>query len=134
MFCGGPLGITLTQSFYSVAFAKEISQGLSVGVAPLIAYQQLGRRWKAFATLLAVSPPILRTSRTAARTAPGAGVRGGLEWKIAPGLRVGVAGHPRIFMSKFDKYRGLLAEQGDFDIPGDDPGRRRLSTCGRTSP
>ncbi len=40
VYCGGPLGIVLSQSFYSVAFAKEISRGLSVGVAPILAHQE----------------------------------------------------------------------------------------------
>ena len=109
----------MTQSFYSVAFAKEISQGLSVGVAPLIAYQQLKvEGGSAFPTLLAgISADPANFSDRGTDSSWGGSVRGGLEWKIAPGLRVGVAGHPRIFMTKFDNYRGLLPQQGDLDIP-----------------
>ncbi|MEI9899909.1 MAG: outer membrane protein transport protein [Hyphomicrobium sp.] len=35
----------------------------------------------------------------------------------APQLRVGVAGNSRIYTHEFEKYRGLFAEQGDFDVP-----------------
>ena len=117
VFCGGPLGITMSQSFYSVAFAKEISRGLSVGVAPILAYQQLKvEGGTTFAGLLPTIDPANFSDR-GTDSSWGASVRGGLEWKIAPGLRVGVAGHPRIFMTKFDNYRGLLPEQGDLDVP-----------------
>ena len=32
-------------------------------------------------------------------------------------LTLGLVYHSRTYMTKFDKYRGLFAEQGDFDIP-----------------
>jgi long-chain fatty acid transport protein len=117
VFCGGPLGITMSQSFYSVAFAKEISRGLSIGVAPILAHQQLKvEGGSLFPALLPTIDPTA-FSNNGTDHAWGASLRGGLEWKIAPGLRVGVAGHPRIFMTKFERYRGLLPEQGDLDIP-----------------
>jgi long-chain fatty acid transport protein len=115
VFCGGPLGITMAQSFYSVAFAKEISPGLSVGVAPLVAHQTLKVEGGSLFSMFSSDPTAFTDNGT--DHSWGASVRAGLEWKIAPGLRVGVAGHPQIFMSKFDKYRGLLTNQGDLDIP-----------------
>ena len=47
----------------------------------------------------------------------GGGVRAGIEWALAPQFRIGVAGNSRICMHEFENYRGLFAEQGDFDIP-----------------
>ncbi|MEW5873498.1 MAG: outer membrane protein transport protein [Chloroflexota bacterium] len=48
----------------------------------------------------------------------GAGVKlGWLGQFMDDKLAVGVAYASRTWMSKFDKYRGLFAEQGDFDIP-----------------
>jgi long-chain fatty acid transport protein len=44
-------------------------------------------------------------------------VRGGIEVALRPNVRVGVAGNSRIYIEEFDKYKGLFAEQGDFDIP-----------------
>ena len=118
VFCGGPLGIEMSQSFYSVAFAKEISRGVSVGIAPIVAHQQLKvEGGTTFAGLLPTIDPANFSNR-GTDDSWGAGVRGGFEWKIAPGLRVGAAGNLPIHMTKFDRYRGLLAEQGDFDIPG----------------
>ena len=48
----------------------------------------------------------------------GFGARAGIEWKVARNIRFGVSGNAPIHMSNFDRYRGLLAEQGDFDVPG----------------
>jgi long-chain fatty acid transport protein len=115
VFCGGPLGITMAQSFYSVAFAKEISQGLSVGIAPLLAHQQLKVEGGSFFAPFSIDPAAF--SDTGTDHSWGASVRAGLEWKVAPGLRVGIAGHPRIYMTALDRYRGLLPQQGDLDIP-----------------
>ena len=47
----------------------------------------------------------------------GGGVRAGIEWALAPQFRIGVAGNSRIYTHEFERYRGLFAEQGDFDIP-----------------
>ncbi len=47
----------------------------------------------------------------------GYGVRVGYQGKIAPGLTIGAAYASKMNFSKLDKYKGLFAEQGDFDIP-----------------
>ena len=47
----------------------------------------------------------------------GGGVRAGIEYAVTDNVRIGVAGNSRIYMTEFDNYRGLFAEQGDFDIP-----------------
>jgi long-chain fatty acid transport protein len=48
----------------------------------------------------------------------GAGVRVGWQGEyLDDRLTLGVVYTSRTYMTKFDKYRGLFAEQGDFDIP-----------------
>ena len=37
--------------------------------------------------------------------------------KITPTITMGVAYATKMYMQIFDKYRGLLAEQGAFDMP-----------------
>lgn len=46
----------------------------------------------------------------------GIGVKLGALWNLTEELTIGVNYSPRLNMSKFDKYRGLFAEQGDFDV------------------
>ncbi len=47
----------------------------------------------------------------------GGGARLGWTWQASQNLKVGATYQSRLWMNKFDKYAGLFAEQGDFDIP-----------------
>ena len=47
----------------------------------------------------------------------GAGIRVGWSGKVAPGVRLGATYQTRTYMTEFDDYKGLFAEQGDFDVP-----------------
>ena len=47
----------------------------------------------------------------------GMGVHAGLEWKVTPAFRVGLSGGTPTWMLNISKYKGLLADQGSFDIP-----------------
>lgn len=48
----------------------------------------------------------------------GAGVRLGWLGKFMDDkLMLGISGSPRVYMTKFEKYKNLFAEQGDFDTP-----------------
>lgn len=50
-------------------------------------------------------------------TSFGAGARIGYLGKLTPWLSVGAAYQTEIEMERFEEYRGLFAEGGDFDIP-----------------
>ena len=50
-------------------------------------------------------------------TSTGYGVKLGWSNEISPSVTVGAVYQSRSKMSKFDKYKGLFAEQGAFDIP-----------------
>jgi long-chain fatty acid transport protein len=115
IFFGGPLGVDLQQALISVAFAKTIAPGVSVGVAPIIARQQIKLRGLDLFTLGSSDPGYVTDNGTDVTW--GAGVRGGVEWAVTPSVRLGVSGNSPIWSKEFDKYRGLFAEQGDFDIP-----------------
>ena len=47
----------------------------------------------------------------------GAGIKIGWIGEINDYLSVGATYHSKTYMSEFDKYKGLFAEKGDFDIP-----------------
>jgi long-chain fatty acid transport protein len=112
IFCGGKAGVNLQQALLSIAFAKAMGP-LSIGVAPTIARQSFEAngigQFNGFSTLGNVG--------SGTDVAWGWGIRAGLEYAVTPGLRIGVAGNTPMWMQSFDKYRGLFAEQGDFDIP-----------------
>jgi long-chain fatty acid transport protein len=120
---GGPLGggfagVDLQQGFMSLGYAKRFNTALgpvSIGFAPTIAVQMINIQG-----LTQFSP--LSTNRWEMTDMGydwswGGGVRAGLEWRITSALRFGFAASSPMFMSRFDKYSGLFAEAGKFDIP-----------------
>lgn len=117
VFCAGKMGVDLQQMFISLALAKKITPTMSVGVAPIIARQQIKLQGlDAFKGWTSPSDAGYVTGN-GLNASWGAGVRAGFQWAITPTIRLGVAGNSRIYMQEFDKYRGLFAEHGDFDIP-----------------
>lgn len=89
--------------------------GQSIGISPLLAYQRIkAYRLQAFE---AVSSAPDSVSNRGYDNAVGAGVRIGWFTRPLPWLDVGAAYATRIYMQAFDKYRGLLADHGNFDFP-----------------
>ncbi len=115
IFCGGRLALDMQQMFISAAFAKQIVPGLSVGIAPILARQTIDVDGVGLYSGFSLEPA--HFSNQGRVESWGYGVRGGLEWKMAPGVRFGVAGNTRLAMDKFQAYRGLFAGGGGADIP-----------------
>lgn len=116
LLCGsGNLGVDLSQLIFAPTLGWKFTPSHSVGVSPLVAYQ----RFKAYG-LDAFSPissdPANLTNR-GYDDAWGFGARIGYFGQLTPQFAVGIGYSTKIDMSEFDKYRGLFAEQGDFDIP-----------------
>lgn len=106
VFCGGKAGVDLQQALISIAFAKQLGP-IALGVAPILSRQRFKARG-----LQAFGQPNVDND-----VSWGAGVRGGLEWTIAPGFRFGAAGASRIYSQHLEGYEKLFAEGGNFDIP-----------------
>jgi len=114
-FCFGKTGVNLNQAFVSLAFAKTLFPGVSVGVAPILARQQIELEGLQAFSGNSIDPA--HVSNKGTDVSWGGGVRAGIEWEAAPGVRLGVAGNSRVYMHEFERYRGIFAEHGDFDIP-----------------
>lgn len=103
----GKSGVDLQQALISFGAAKQFGN-LSVGIAPTLLRQRFkARGLQAFGLDPNPSNDV----------SWGAGVRGGVEWQVAPAIRLAVAGSSKIYAQKFEGYEGLFAEGGDFDIP-----------------
>ncbi len=114
VFCGGKAGVDMMQAFLSVGYAHRFGP-VKVGIAPtLVGHRFKGVGLGAFAPM---SSDAAHLTNNGYDYAFGAGLRGGIELDLAENLRLAVAGQTKMWMSKFDKYAGLFAEQGDFDIP-----------------
>jgi long-chain fatty acid transport protein len=116
LLCGsGNLGVDLAQLIFAPTLAYKFAPSHSLGVSPLIAYQ----RFKAYGLqpFAAISSDPANLTNRGYDDSWGAGVRFGYYGQLTPAFAVGAAYSTKIAMQEFDKYRGLFAEQGGFDIP-----------------
>jgi long-chain fatty acid transport protein len=107
MYCGGPAGVDLQQTFLTLSLAKNITPDFAVGIGPTFARQQF--RAKGLSLFAPVSNSI--------DAEWGYGISGGIDWHIARHLRFGAAIASRTYMGSFEKYADLLADHGDCDVP-----------------
>jgi long-chain fatty acid transport protein len=113
MLCGsGRLGVDLMQLIVAPTAAFKVAPNHSIGVSPLIGYQRFAAEGlQAFGVMTATG------GNLGYDDAFGYGVRVGYMGKITPTVTIGAAYASKMRFEEFDKYKGLFAEQGDFDIP-----------------
>jgi len=114
VFCGGKAGVDLSQLFISATYAKKIGN-FSFGIAPTIVAQRFAAEGLLPFGFLSVDPTAL--SNNGFDWSFGYGLRAGMQVAVSDTLRFGVSGQTKMLMSEFDKYAGLFADGGDFDIP-----------------
>lgn len=110
----GSAGVNLTQAFLSPSFAWKPVEDHAFGVALVVAYQQFYARGLGAFASASIAPGNLSDRHTADST--GIGVRLGWTGRLTPNLTLGATWASKISGS-FDKYRGLFADAGNFDIP-----------------
>ena len=116
LLCGnGDLGVDLMQLMIAPTLSWKFHPNHSVGISPLIGYQ----RFEAYGLqpFAGISSDGNNLTNKGTDDAWGYGVRVGYYGKLTPTVSVGATWQSKIYMSEFDKYKGLFAEQGDFDIP-----------------
>jgi long-chain fatty acid transport protein len=112
----GNLGINLEQLFIAPTWAMKINPTNAVGVSLNLAYQMFSATGinGAFAGMSS-NPSALSDNGT--DTSTGYGVKLGWTGQVTPTVTLGATYQSKTKMSKFDKYSGLFADQGEFDIP-----------------
>lgn len=110
----GDAGVDFKQIFIAPTLAVKVAPGHSLGVSPLFVLQGFkGTGIQPFA---------------AASAAPAQFTNQGTDWSTGVGVRVGYLGRfgpvslgafyqSKVWTGRFDKYAGLFAEQGGFDVP-----------------
>lgn len=117
-FCGNgdpTASVDLIQLFVVPSYARKIGERFSVGIAPILAAQQFEAKGLSAFAAFSNSPD--RVSDQDKDYSLGYGARLGVFGMAADWLAVGASYQSRIRMQRFDKYEGLFAERGDFDIP-----------------
>lgn len=115
-YYAGTASVNLMQLFVTPTYAMKLGSGLSLGLSPIFAYQQMNISGLAsFGQFAADGNPNALSDRGHARSL-GAGAKLGLLADMG-NFSVGLSAQSKIYMSEFDEYADLLPEQGDFDIP-----------------
>jgi len=111
----GNLGVDLIQLIIAPTVAYQIAPNHSLGVSPLIGYQAFEAN--GIDSFGAISTDTTNLTNNGHDDAFGYGVRIGYMGKITPTVTIGAAYASKMDFQEFDKYKGLFAEEGDFDIP-----------------
>lgn len=114
--CGlGRLGVNLEQLIVAPTVAWKFAPDHSLGVSPLFGYQKFRLQGAHLFTSLSQAPDSV-TNRDH-DNATGFGVRVGYMGRLSPAVTIGATYASKLKMSEFDKYKGIFAENGDFDLP-----------------
>jgi long-chain fatty acid transport protein len=109
------LGVDLTQLMIAPTMSWRVAPDHSIGIAPLFAYQRFEMKGTQLFMQLSQSPSNVTNNGYDSST--GWGARIGYLGRMAPGVMLGAAYTTKMSMGEFDKYKGLFAENGGFDIP-----------------
>jgi long-chain fatty acid transport protein len=124
-------GVDLFQVFLNVSYAHKFSDNFSIGISPIFALQGFRANGlgafagftKTFnenlaATGMPTSPDNLDLTKNGQDYSYGGGVQvGALAKDVIGTVDLGISYRSKIYMSEFDDYADLFAEDGDFDIP-----------------
>ncbi len=113
------VGSTITdfaQLVTGITYARRVGEHHSFGIAPLFSVQRIRLEGLQPFQALSVEPDSV-TGR-GYDYSYGGGVRVGWQGRFfAERLLLGASYQSQLWMTRFNKYDGLLAEHGDFDIP-----------------
>lgn len=112
-------GVDLIQLFVAPTIAWRVSDTNTIGLAVNLAYQRFeAKGLQNFDNpVLPFTTSLGNVTNNGHDSSYGAGVHIGWIGKISDAVSLGATYQSKTYMSKFDKYKGLFAEQGDFDIP-----------------
>jgi len=114
-FGSSPTGVDLIQVFIALTYARKITPKHAVGIAPILAYQSFEEKGLQQLAPFSSSPQNLANNDH--DDSYGFGLKIGYVGEVLPNLNLGASAQSKIFMTRFKNYKGLFAEQGDFDIP-----------------
>ncbi|MCI0507365.1 MAG: outer membrane protein transport protein, partial [Gammaproteobacteria bacterium] len=114
-YCAGNTGVDLMQLFINTTYSRKINAQNSWGASLILAYQRFKATGVGSFAQFSTDPANL--SNNGYDDSMGWGVKLGWQGEVTPGLTMGASYQSEMQMSEFDKYKGLFAEQGGFNIP-----------------
>jgi len=117
LFGNSRAGVDLAQVFVSPTVSWKPKANHAIGVSLNLAYQRFeAKGLQNFANSFVSSSPN-HVTNNGHDGAYGAGIHIGWMGELNEHVRVGAHYRSKTYMSKFDDYKGLFANQGEFDIP-----------------
>jgi long-chain fatty acid transport protein len=116
LLCGsGHLGVNLSQLVIAPVASVKLNQHHSIGVSPQIIYQ----RFEAYGLqpFGQISSDANNLTNNGADHSKGFSLKLGWLGKVSESLSIGASYTTKAKMDEFNKYRGLFADHGKFDIP-----------------
>lgn len=110
----GTAGVDLSQLFIAGTYARKVVDNFALGVSGIFAYQRFEAT--GLDSFAGFSTDPTKMSDNGYDDATGGGLKFGGQFNAGI-VNVGASYQTKIKMTKFDKYAGLFAEGGDFDIP-----------------
>ncbi len=110
-----PAGVDLVQMFIAPTVAYKPNANHSFGVSLNLAYQRFSA--DGLNSFAGISSDAANLTNRGDDSSTGWGMKFGWTGKVADAVTLGATYQTKTRMSRFDKYKGLFAEQGDFDIP-----------------
>jgi len=116
LLCGdGNLGVDLSQLMIAPTVAYKMNETNSIGISPLLGYQRF--RAEGLQAFSGFSSDASSLTNKGYDSATGYGVRIGWQGRMSDMVTLGAAYSTKMKYGKFEKYKGLFAEQGGFDTP-----------------
>lgn len=110
-----PTGINLMQMFMGVSYGKKLNEQHAVSIMPIVAIQSIKVEGLQPFSMVSVAPDKVTNNGT--DWSWGGGARIGWLWHATDQLNVGASYQTKLWMTEFEDYKGLLAGDGNFDIP-----------------
>jgi len=117
LFGSSKAGIDLAQLFVAPTMAWKLNDSHSAGVSLNLAYQRFKATGLEHFNNANQSSSVGNVTNRGYDDAFGFGVKVGWQGQINPNVTLGASYQTKTDMSKFDKYKGLFAEQGNIDVP-----------------
>lgn len=108
-------GVNLSQLFVEATYALQFVEGHSLGISGMLAFQTFEA--KGLGSFAQASNDGAALSNLGKDNSLGFGFKVGYLGRLSEKFSVGANYQSRTFMSEFEEYAGLFAENGDFDIP-----------------
>ncbi|MGA7799963.1 MAG: outer membrane protein transport protein [Gammaproteobacteria bacterium] len=111
------LGVNLAQMLILPTVSFKVDQNNSIGASLIVGYQQFRAYGLGDFAAFGFSSDATNLTNRGNDSAWGWGLRVGWLGKINNRLSLGATAATKTYMQKFSKYKGLFAQQGEFDIP-----------------